>query len=91
MHVAYLRTPVHMAHAVGRFWMETVAPWMATNSLFGRERYGIALDDASMTQPAKCRYDACVASDARRSADRQSRTQVIPGGNVCRAGLRRDQ
>jgi len=46
--------------------METVVPWMTTNRLFGRERYGIALDDASITQPAKCRYDACVASGPAR-------------------------
>ena len=33
-----------------------------TNNLLGRERYGISLDDPSVTKPTQCRYDACVAS-----------------------------
>ncbi len=59
------------ARAIGRFWMETVAPWMATNNLFGRERFGIGLDDPSVTKPAQCRYDACVGKPRRRGAERQ--------------------
>ena len=35
---------------------------MATNNLIGRDRFGISLDDPTVTKPAQCRYDACVAS-----------------------------
>ena len=66
VHVAYLRHTGPYGAGIGRFWMETVAPWMSTNNLIGRERFGIALDDPTVTAPAKCRYDACVQSDERK-------------------------
>ena len=60
--------------------METVAPWMSTNNLIGRERFGIALDDPTVTAPAKCRYDACVQSDAKEMLSGDPGRKVIPGG-----------
>ena len=65
VHVAYLRHTGPYGPPIGDFWMETVAPWMATNNLIGRERFGISLDDPSVTKPAQCRYDACVAESGR--------------------------
>ena len=29
----------------------TVAPWMGTNNLMGRESFGVGLDDPSVTDP----------------------------------------
>ena len=48
--VAYLRHTGPYGPPIGDFWMETVAPWMGTNNLFGRERFGISLDDPSRDQ-----------------------------------------
>ena len=44
VHVAYLRHTGAYGQAVGRFWMQTVAPWMGTNNLFGRERFRAIID-----------------------------------------------
>jgi len=78
--IAYLRYTGPYGQGVGRFWMETVSPWMATNGLFGRERYGIGLDDPSVTMPAKCRYDAGVASPDGEVLSGKPHHKVIPGG-----------
>jgi AraC family transcriptional regulator len=80
VHVAYLRHIGAYGVGIGRFWMETVAPWMSTNNLIGRERFGIALDDPTVTAPAKCRYDACVQSDAKEMLSGDPGRKMIPGG-----------
>ena len=80
VHVAYLRHVGQYGSGIGRFWMETVAPWMSTNNLIGRERFGIALDDPTVTAPAKCRYDACVQSDAKEMLSGDPGRKMIPGG-----------
>jgi AraC family transcriptional regulator len=80
MHVAYLRHTGPYGPSLGVFWMETVAPWMATNNLMGRERFGISLDDASVTKPAQCRYDACVASPEGEVLSGNPQRKVLPGG-----------
>jgi len=80
VHVAYLRHTGPYGAGIGRFWMETVAPWMSTNNLMGRERFGIALDDPTVTAPAKCRYDACVQSDAKEMLSGDPGRKMIPGG-----------
>ena len=78
--VAYYRYTGPYGAPVARFWMERVAPWMAENDLFGRERYGIAHDDPAVTEPAKCRYDAAVAVDATQVLSGQPMRTVLPGG-----------
>ncbi len=80
VHVAYLRHTGEYGPAVGKFWMQTVAPWMATNSLFGRERFGISLDDAMVTKSEQLRYDACVASPEGEVLSGKPQHKVIPGG-----------
>lgn len=80
VHVAYMRYTGDYGPAIGRFWMETVAPWMATNNLFGRERFGIGLDDPSVTKPSQCRYDACAASPEGEVLTGNPHHKVIPGG-----------
>lgn len=80
VHVAYLRHTGEYGPAVGKFWMQTVAPWMGTNNLFGRERFGISLDDASVTKTAQLRYDACVASPEGEVLSGKPQFKVIPGG-----------
>ena len=78
--VAYYRCTGPYGPPVARFWTERVAPWMAENDLFGRERYGIAHDDPEVTEPAKCRYDAAVVVDATQVVSGQPIRTVLPGG-----------
>lgn len=40
--------------------MTKVVPWMETNALFGRSRYGISHDDPGITASQKLTYDAAV-------------------------------
>ena len=78
--VAYLRHIGSYGAAVGQFWADTVVPWMATNQLFGRARYGISHDDPSITDPAMCRYDAAVEIAAGSHAPGQALLTSLPGG-----------
>jgi AraC family transcriptional regulator len=78
--VAYLRLTGPYGPAIGKFWMDTVAPWMETNNLYGRDRYGISLDDPSVTKPSACRYDACIASPEGETLTGHPQRKVIPGG-----------
>jgi AraC family transcriptional regulator len=78
--VAYLRHTGPYGEGISRFWMETVAPWMETNDLFGRPRYGVALDDPQATRPAQCRYDACVEIASRETLSGNAKEKILPGG-----------
>lgn len=80
VYVAYLRHTGTYGPAISRFWLETVAPWMETNNLIGRDRFGISLDDPSVTTPANCRYDACVASAEGEILSGNPHHKMIPGG-----------
>jgi AraC family transcriptional regulator len=80
VHVAYLRHLGSYGPAIGLFWMSTVAPWMHTNNLMGRDRFGISLDDPAVTRPAQCRYDACVESPEGETLSGDPGRKVIPGG-----------
>lgn len=78
--VAYLRHVGPYGKPVSDFWMNEVAPWMETNGLFGRPRYGISLDDPGVTAADKLRYDAAVeVPEDFVGAGRHQKT-VIPGG-----------
>jgi AraC family transcriptional regulator len=78
--VAYLRRTGPYGPGIGSFWWDTVVPWMRTNNLVGRERFGVGLDDPSVTRPERCRYDACVASPESEVLSGQPHRKVIPGG-----------
>jgi AraC family transcriptional regulator len=78
--VAYRRYTGPYGQPVARFWMERMAPWMAENDLFGRERYGIAHDDPTIADPAQCRYDACVSLDPAVVVSGAPMRTVLPGG-----------
>ena len=78
--VAYLRHVGPYGKPISDFWMNDVAPWIETNGLLGRPRYGISLDDPGVTAPDKLRYDAAVeVPEDFVGAGRHQRT-VIPGG-----------
>jgi AraC family transcriptional regulator len=78
--VAYLRHTGPPGPPIGAFWMRKVAPWMEANNLMGRERFGISLDDPSVTKPELCRYDACVESPDGEVLAGDAQRRVIPGG-----------
>ena len=78
--VAYLRRVGPYGSGLSEFWIETVAPWMATNNLLGRARYGISQDDPNITAPEKLRYDAAVEVPEDFTGTGPYMKTVIPGG-----------
>jgi AraC family transcriptional regulator len=56
------------------------APWMETNGLFGKPRYGISHDDPDITAPEKLRYDAAVEVPEDFVGAGDHLMTVIPGG-----------
>jgi AraC family transcriptional regulator len=58
--VAYLRYTGPFGEPLGRFWRNTVAPWLADRGLVDCPRYGVALDNPVTTAPERFRYDCCV-------------------------------
>jgi len=78
--VAYFRHVGPYGQPVARFWIERVAPWMEENRLLGRVRYGIAHDDPTITDPGRCRYDACVVAEPTEVLSGQALRTVLPGG-----------
>ena len=78
--VACLRHVGPLGAAVGAFWRTTVFPWLASNGLSQRPRYGIALDDPDVTPGSECRYDACVEVPEGFTAKRPAGIALLPGG-----------
>jgi AraC family transcriptional regulator len=78
--IAYMRHLGPYGEPISRFWMEEVAPWMETDGLMGRARYGISHDEPSVTDPAQCRYDACVEVDAGYTPSGRALLTMLPGG-----------
>ena len=78
--VAYMRHVGPYGEPISRFWMQQVAPWMTTDGLIGRARYGISHDDPSITEPALCRYDACVEVAADYTPSGLALITTLPGG-----------
>jgi AraC family transcriptional regulator len=78
--IAYFRYTGPLGAPVEKFWMQQVAPWLAENNLLGRVRYGISHDDPSITDAAKCRYDACVELEPEAIVSGQPLRATLPGG-----------
>ncbi|MDD5334690.1 MAG: GyrI-like domain-containing protein [Rhodoferax sp.] len=78
--VAYLRHVGPYGTSISLFWQSRAYPWLLTNGLLERPRYGICHDDPRVTAPEQCRYDACaeVADDFVPAGGAQKAT--IPGG-----------
>ena len=82
----YFRHVGPYGQSVARFWIERVAPSMAENKLFDRLRFGLAHDDPTITDPAKCRYDGCLVADRKEVLCGQPMRSTLPGGRY--AGMR---
>jgi AraC family transcriptional regulator len=78
--VAYLHYVGPYGQPVSDFWLQTVAPWMAENNLYGRPRYGISHDDAGITASDKLRYDAGVEVPSDFKGTGPYMMTVVPGG-----------
>lgn len=78
--IAYLRHHGPYGAGIGQFWGEVAAPWLATNGLLGRARYGVSHDDPSIVEPSKCRYDAGVDVPPGFVPTAPALTAVLPGG-----------
>jgi AraC family transcriptional regulator len=79
--VAYLRHTGAYGDEVSRFWTRQVVPWMLTQRLMGRARFGISHDDPGLTVPSKCRYDACIEIDDDHRPPSPALMATIPGGH----------
>jgi AraC family transcriptional regulator len=80
VYVAYFRYVGPAGEPISEFWRTKVAPWMETNGLIGRTRYGVSLDDPGITAPAKYRYDACVEVPPDFTGTGKYLTTTLPGG-----------
>ncbi|MGH8183032.1 MAG: AraC family transcriptional regulator [Rhodanobacteraceae bacterium] len=78
--IAYLRHTGPYGAPISKFWIDTVAPWMAENDLMDRPRYGISHDDPEITAPSNCRYDAGVAIEEGHVYSGNAQYMEIPGG-----------
>jgi AraC family transcriptional regulator len=78
--VAYLRHVGPYGKQISDFWVQVVDPWMQTNGLYGRPRYGISLDDPGITSSEKLRYDAAVEVPPDFVGAGKHQKTVIPGG-----------
>ena len=80
VHVAYMRHIGPYGAPISEFWQTVVAPWMGTNRLMGRPRYGISHDDPAIASADRSRYDAGVEVPADFSGAGEYHMTVIPGG-----------
>lgn len=78
--VAYLRHVGAYGESISNFWMHEVDPWMQTNGLYGRPRYGISHDDPAITPSEKLRYDAAVEVPPDFVGAGAHQKTTIPGG-----------
>lgn len=77
--VAYIRHLGPYGESIPRFWLERYLPWSVQHNLpEGHARYGISHDSPCVTEPARCRYDACAEIPQGFAGD--ALKQVIPGG-----------
>lgn len=83
--VAYLRHVGPYGAEVSHFWMTKVGPWMQSNDLFGKPRYGISHDDPGVTDADKLRYDAAVEVPDNFVGAGDHQVTVLPGGKYAAA------
>jgi AraC family transcriptional regulator len=86
--VTYLRHVGPYGRPLSEFWQRTVYPWMAVNDQLGQPRYGISLDDPTITAGNKCRYDAGVEVRGKITVPGNSQTTTIPGGQYAVTAFR---
>jgi AraC family transcriptional regulator len=84
-HVAYMRhVGPYGPGGIPELWVR-FRKWMTSRDLIRHVRLGIAHDDPSVTDPAKCRYDACVVVPPDFTPDRHVNVMDVPGGKYAMA------
>lgn len=78
--VAYLRHTGPYGQAIAEFWRDQFVPWLHAQALLPYAKYGIGHDNPQLTDPAQCRYDACVALPPGYAPSADMLTMTIPGG-----------
>lgn len=78
--VAYLRHTGPYGQAIAEFWRDQFVPWLHAQALLPYAKYGIGHDNPQLTDPAQCRYDACVALPPGYAPPADMLTMTIPGG-----------
>jgi AraC family transcriptional regulator len=78
--IATLRYTGPYGAPIGEFWAHRVAPWARSLRVKPGWRYGIGLDDPSVTPPSECRYDAGIDVPDDFVASGDARIQQLPGG-----------
>ena len=81
-HVAYMRyVGPYGPRGIPELWAR-LRRWMETRGLevASTVRLGVAYDDAGVTEPAQCSYDACVVVPEGFAADRWVNLMDVPGG-----------
>lgn len=86
--VTYLRHVGPYGQPLSEFWQRIVYPWMVANDQLGQPRYGISLDDPTITAPDKCQYDAGVEVRGTITVPGNSQTTTIPGGRYAVTAFR---
>jgi AraC family transcriptional regulator len=86
--VTYLRHVGPYGQPLSEFWQRTVYPWMAANDQLGQPRYGISLDDPTITAADKCRYDAAIEVRGKITVPGKSQTTTVPGGQYAVTAFR---
>jgi AraC family transcriptional regulator len=56
--VVCLRYTGPFGEPLGRFWRNTVVPWLADHDLTDCPRLGVIVDSPGLLPPERCRYDA---------------------------------
>jgi AraC family transcriptional regulator len=80
--MAYMRhVGPYGPHGIPKLW-ERLNEWMRTRELDRADsiRIGIGHDDPAITEPEKCRYDACVVVPTSFSGDKWVNVMDLPGG-----------
>jgi len=89
-HVAYMRyVGPYGDRGIPDLWRR-LRQWMGTRGLDPATtlRLGIGYDDAAITDPAKCSYDACAVVAADFAADRWVNLMDVPAGRFAVASFR---
>ena len=88
--VAYMRhVGPYGTHGIPALWSR-LRGWMATRNLplAATIRLGVSYDDAGITEPARCAYDACVVVPTDFAADARVNLGEIAGGRYALAPFR---
>ena len=95
-HVAYMRyVGPYGPHGIPELWMK-LRTWIDAHGLASPDSIaiGVSYDDSSVTEPARCQYDACVVVPpdfvADRSVNLDGRRGRSPRGRPARGHRPRD-